>query len=319
MSDRSRFLRRRLKTGIALALLAAAAWPFSARADWREDIGTFRVGILAEPGAGNTVAGLGRLTDAYSRALGMKVEFFVARDYGALVEAQLAGRIQYAVYSALAYAAARHRCGCVEPLVAPTDGDGAVGVRSVLIARQGRLAGPSDIASRKVALGPADSVTGSLLPLAELAGIASGGTPGGLSPNAADLLRASSASAAEAMLADGQADAIFGWQPAAREDGPDLPGGTVARLEAAGIAAADLKVVWRSRLLRYGPHAVLKSLDPETRRRLSVFLVNLKAQSPEIYDLLEGRHAGGFAAVSAQDYRLAEDLLVRIPDEAERQ
>ncbi|TPN90252.1 hypothetical protein FJ980_29260, partial [Mesorhizobium sp. B1-1-5] len=48
----------------ALAALGAASSP--ARADWRDDIGTFRIGIVAEPGGGNTVPGLARLTDAYA-------------------------------------------------------------------------------------------------------------------------------------------------------------------------------------------------------------------------------------------------------------
>ncbi|TIR80225.1 MAG: phosphonate ABC transporter substrate-binding protein, partial [Mesorhizobium sp.] len=120
-------------------------------ADWRADIGTFRIGIVAEPGGGNTVPGLARLTDAYTNALGMKVEFVVARDYAALIEAQASGRIQYAVYSALAYATASERCGCVEPLVAPVDADGAAGVRSVLVTRDGKVPGLTAIASHRIA------------------------------------------------------------------------------------------------------------------------------------------------------------------------
>ncbi|WP_292435466.1 PhnD/SsuA/transferrin family substrate-binding protein, partial [Mesorhizobium sp.] len=151
----------------ALAVLSAAP---PAHADWRADIGTFRIGIVAEPGGGNTVPGLARLTDAYTNALGMKVEFVVARDYAALIEAQASGRIQYAVYSALAYATASERCGCVEPLVAPVDADGAAGVRSVLVTRDGKVPGLTAIASHRIAIAPADNVAGSLLPLTGLAG-----------------------------------------------------------------------------------------------------------------------------------------------------
>uniref|UniRef100_UPI0038B2F65B PhnD/SsuA/transferrin family substrate-binding protein n=1 Tax=Mesorhizobium neociceri TaxID=1307853 RepID=UPI0038B2F65B len=118
---------RALATTVALLAL-----PYTAHADWRDQIGTFRIGIVAEPGAGNTVPGLALLTDAYGKALGMKVEFVVAHDYAALIEAQANARIQYAVYSATAYATASERCGCVEALVAPVDADGATGIRSVL-------------------------------------------------------------------------------------------------------------------------------------------------------------------------------------------
>ena len=264
----------------------------------------FRIGIVAEPGAGNTVAGLGLLKDAYARALGTKVEFLVARDYGALVEAQAAGRVQYAIYSALAYAAASERCGCVEPVAAPLDENGAVGIRSVLIARRDGMPDVAGIASYKVAAGPAGSAAGWLLPLAGL-----GGEPAKLAEDAPYLLRAESASAAEAMFADGQADALFGWQPAAADGEADPPGGTLARLEAAGVAPSDLRVVWKSEPLRFGPHAVLKSLDPEIKRRLGVFLVNLKAQSPEIYDLVERHHAGGFVRAAAPDYAAAQAVV----------
>ncbi len=294
----------------AAAALLAVAPPRPAAAGGQPE--TFRIGMVAEPGAANTVAGLGMLTDAYSKALGMKVEFLVARDYGALIEAQAAGQVQYAVYSALAYAAASQRCGCVVPLAAPTDADGAIGIRSILIARDGKVTGPDGLASHEVAVAPRENVAGWLLPMAELAGLETG-----LSGNPPFLRRGASASQAEAMLRDGAADALFGWQPAAADGAADPPGGTLARLEAAGIDPSALKVVWKSGLLRYGPHAVLKSLDPELRRRLGVFLINLRAQSPEIYDLLETRHSGGFAVTGEADYHSAEAVLRAISAEGQ--
>ena len=69
---------------VAVLCIAALCLAMPALAGWREDIGTFRVGIVAEPGAGNTIAGLAALNEAYSKALGLKVEFFVARSYAAL-------------------------------------------------------------------------------------------------------------------------------------------------------------------------------------------------------------------------------------------
>lgn len=282
----------------ALAAFGAATWP--ACADWRDDIGTFRIGIVAEPGGGNTVPGLARLTDAYANALGMKVEFVVARDYAALIEAQASGRVQYAVYSALAYATASERCGCVEPLVAPVDSDGAVGIRSVLVTRDGKLPDLAAMASHRIAIAPADNVGGALLPLTALS--AEGVRIARDSPF---LARAASATAAETMLAGGEADALFGWEPAGADGQPGHSDGTFARLEAAGIPEASLRVVWTSGLLRYGPHAVRSDLDPEAKRRLTVFLTNLKSQTPDVYDLLERAHSGGFTPALPKDYAMA--------------
>ena len=243
--------------------LRRLAWRTPASAGWREDIGTFRVGIVAEPGAGNTIAGLAELNDAYSKALGLKVEFFVASSYAALIDAQASSRIEYAIYSASAYASAYQRCECVEPLVAPTGEDGSVGIRSVLIAKDGRLPSAADLAGRRIALLPPDSIAGHQLPLAAF-------QPGGKPLSGAEtfFVKAASAEAAEAMLVEGSVDAIFGWMPAASPGAPDIEGGTLARLEAAGVDRAALSIVWRSEVLRYGPHAVSSGLDPEPKRRL---------------------------------------------------
>ncbi|CCV15586.1 PhnD/SsuA/transferrin family substrate-binding protein [Mesorhizobium sp. STM 4661] len=297
-------MKHALKASAAILALLGASWPGPARADWRDDIGTFRIGIVAEPGAGNTLPGLALLTDAYTKALGMKVEFVVARDYAALIEAQANARIEYAVYSATAYATASERCSCVEPLVAPIDSDGAIGIRSVLLTRNGKVPDLTAMEAHRVVMAPSDSVGGSLLPLA---GLAAEGVK--VAEDAPFLTHASSAAAAEAMLVDGEADALFGWIPSAADDGPDIAGGTVARLEVAGLSKTAFQIVWRSGLLRYGPHAVRSNLDPEAKRRLTVFLTNLRSISPDIYDLLEAKHSGGFTVVDPQDYAMAAAVV----------
>jgi phosphonate transport system substrate-binding protein len=302
-------MKRALTTYATMMTLLAASWSNPVRADWRDDIGTFRIGLVAEPGAGNTVPGLATLTDAYTNALGMKVEFVVARDYAALIEAQTNGRVEYAVYSATAYATALQRCRCVEPLVAPVDSDGAVGIRSVLLTRGGKVQDIAAMKAHRIAMAPSDSVGGSLLPLA---GLAAEGVK--VPEDAPFLIHASSATAAETMLVDGEADALFGWAPVAAGGQSDVPGGTEARLEAAGIGEPELKTVWMSGPLRYGPHAVRSDLDPEAKRRLTMFLTNLKSMSPDVYDLLETKHSGGFTIAGPKDYDMAVAIVGMVSD-----
>jgi phosphonate transport system substrate-binding protein len=283
---------------MAVGLVAPAA------ADWRKEIGVFKVGLVAEPGAGNSIAGLGELRDAYGKVLGMEVEFFVARGYAALIDAQASGRIDYAIYSATAFAAAYRRCECVEPLVAPTGDDGSIGIRSVLIARDGRLLPETDPATHRIALLPPDSVAGYQLPLA---GFRPGGKP--LSGEESFFVKAQSAEAAEAMLADGSVDAIFGWMPAMPSDVAETDAGTVARLVAAGLDRSTLDIVWRSEPLRYGPHAVSSRLDPEPKRRLAAFLTGLRRDDAELYERIETHRLGGFRAASQSDYAAALEMV----------
>jgi len=297
---------RRPATWKALAVLTAA-WALAqpAMAGWREDIGTFRVGIVAEPGAGNAIPGLTELSEAFGEALGMKVEFFVARSYPALIDAQVSGRIDYAVYSASAYAAASLRCECIEPLVAPTGVDGSTGIRSVLIVLDGKISTTDDLTGSKIALLPPDSVAGHQVPLAMF-------RPGGRSLMGTEdfLLQAGSAEAAETLLIDGVADAIFGWITAMPPNAPDATpsGGTIARLEAAGIDRSRLTVVWQSDTLRYGPHAVSIALHPDPKGRLTEFLTRMKLADPEMYERLEAYRLGGFTPAAASDYALALEV-----------
>jgi phosphonate transport system substrate-binding protein len=292
---------------VALAAVSlAAALSSPAHAGWREDMKTFRVGMIARQDAGQAVPGLSVLKRSYSMALGIPVEMFVARDYAALIDAQATGRVDYAIFSTTAYATAQLLCACVEPVVAPVGDDGTIGIAAVLVTRDGRLPGLAAMAGHRVAIAPQDSLAGSMLAEFDLAGHKIGLT--GTEPY---LVRAESASAAEAMLVEGSVDAIFGWAPEPGKEGPEVAGGTIERLVSAGLDRSSLEIVWRSQPLRYGPHALRQGLDAEVRTILVRFLTSLKSFQPDVYDLLETGHGGGFVEVGLRDYAAAVDMVRR--------
>lgn len=289
--------RHVLSAGAALLLNA----PGGARADWRADIGTFRVGIVGEPGKDTTVAGLAELKRAYTLALGLPVEFFVADSYRALIEAQANRRVEYAVYSTMAYAAAALSCACVEPLVAPTAASGAIGIRSVLITTAADFTDIKAIGSHRVAVAGTDDLAGALVPLSALRGL------GLLQGGDSFLVRVPTVEEGEARLLAGTVDAMFGWVETGIGTTP-LPGsGSLQRL--AQMGRTDVRLVWTSELLRFGPHAIRTDLDTEVRRRLVPFLTGLNSSAPEVFALLEAHHTGGFAPVDEADYATALDLV----------
>jgi phosphonate transport system substrate-binding protein len=285
---------RRLLPATVLALAVLAAMP--AQAGWRVQIGTFRIGMVAQPGAGRTVLGLSRIKEAFSRVLAMPVEVFVARDLPALIDAQTNARIDYAVYPTTAYAITSRLCACVEPIAAAIGEDGSTGLRAVLIARSARAADLSNLAGLRIAYPPAGAVPGSLL--------AAGGPYGiDLSAAGAALVETDGAAGAERLFLDGAVDGILGWEPASPAGQPS--DGTQVRLTAAGADPASLSVLWRSEPLRYGPHAIRRGLDPEVKAALVPFLTGLRDVMPDVYDLLETQHGGGFMPVSQEDYATA--------------
>jgi phosphonate transport system substrate-binding protein len=281
---------------VVAAVLSLASQPASA--DWRTDLGTFRIGIVASKAAGDAVLRLAAIKSAYSDALGVPVEVFFARDYAALIDAQATARIDYAVHTALSYAATWQLCACIEPIAAPVGGDGAIGIRSALIVRKGTVAGADALVGRTIALGPADSVAGAMLPLAEFQ---LDGKP--LSGDEAFIRQVGSASEAEDLFAAGSIDGLFGWATASPDAEP--PSGTVARLVAGGIASAEMNMVWTSDLVPYGPHAVRTNLAPAAKAALKDFLLGLKTGPPELHELLAPAHNGGFAEIAHDAYLAA--------------
>jgi phosphonate transport system substrate-binding protein len=113
------------------------------------------------------------------------------------------------------------------------------------------------------------------------------------------------------MLIEGTVDAIFGWASEPGKDGAEAAGGTIDRLVSAGLDRSSLAIVWRSQPLRYGPHVLRQGLDAEVRTILVRFLTALRSFQPDVYDLLETDHGGGFVEVGPQDYAAVVEMVRR--------
>ena len=280
---------------VAIAGLAAASLLLTlpASAGWREDLGTIRIGVVEDPRG--VSQDLSAEQAAWEQALGLPVSLVALRDFGAIIDAQATARIDYAVYSATAYAAAWRLCSCVEPLVAPVWPDGTTGMRAVLIAREGGPASVEDAFGRRIALGPADAILTRLLPLATL-------TPGGreLVGDEDFFVGPRSDSEGLELFADGEVDALFGWVPD-RGDG-ETRGGTLERLAVAGVE--DPRVLWTSQPLRFGAHVVRRDMPEEAKAALRSHLAALALERPDVLDAIGGE-GGSLAAVSHADYETA--------------
>ena len=257
-----------------------------------------------------TAPGLEALRRSYSTALGMPVDFFIARDFAMLIDAQATSRVEYAVYSATAYATAVELCQCVEPIAAPTDVDGARGIRSILLARKGKMASVSDLPKIKTVAPPSDDISGSVAPFALLS------REGVLRDEAPFITVAPSAIEAENIFVKGEADALLGWERISASGVAVLQGGTVDRLRRAGVDVGALDRIWASPVMPYGPHVVVKSLNAEAKTLLSEFLIGLHAADPQAYDLLSGGHSGGFVAVDDSAYAPVHNIVrtMMLPD-----
>jgi len=289
---------------IVLGAFALVGLSGPAHADWRKEMGRFRIGVAAPRITELTPAEIDKLKSAYATALGVPVELVVLPDIPARIDAQATERVDYAMETSAAYAAAYLACECVEPLVAPIGTDGSLGIRSILLVRPD--IDDKGLKSATIAL-PSDAAkAAALVPVSTY--MLSGKETDGTQDN---FINAGSFEKAENLFAAGKIDGFFGWVPA-NGDEKQPSGGTLARLSAEGLGQDGYRIAWESSLLRYGPHAVRGNLAPEAKLILRRFLVSLSTSDPETYDLIDRVHGGGFVAVGTHDYRLPLKMLSAI-------
>jgi phosphonate transport system substrate-binding protein len=247
---------------------SAPAW-----ADWRKDMGTFRVGLSASDSKALSQAELDILRLGFSKALSMPVDITIMRDYPALIDAQVSGRIEYAIYSASAYAAAWLLCECVEPLVAPVQTNGATGIRSVLVMNANATFTRMDLNGIRVGIPGKDSVSGFATPMAEyLVGSRALNKTESFLKHYPDMETTLSA------LSKGEVDGFFGWvssdDKAAIASAGLMDHGTAQAITVQGVTT-EIKLPWISSLHKFGPHAVRRNLPSEAKQTLIQFLLSL--------------------------------------------
>ncbi|MBO6540997.1 MAG: PhnD/SsuA/transferrin family substrate-binding protein [Rhizobiaceae bacterium] len=298
--QRSRWKRFAPLRAAAAALAVTTAVP--AQADWQQDFGTLRIGMVS-PSGGRAIPGVSRMKAAFAEAAGVPAEIFAAKDYEALIRAMASGRIHYAVFSATAYAAADAYCQCVEPLAAPRAVDGAVGLRAVIVARRDKALTLPELSDARIVAGPNRTPGPQSLALAALE---KAGLPGSAVSHAISL------NAAEKAFVAGEAHAVVGWIPAYMHDGVKPKSGTLARLEQSSVDLDSVSVVWSSGVLAFGPHAARRDMPKELKERLGSFLATLYDSHPEIYALVEPYRGGGFAQIEPAAYEAAGVIVSKL-------
>ncbi|MFZ1680917.1 MAG: phosphonate ABC transporter substrate-binding protein, partial [Rhizobiaceae bacterium] len=135
-------------------------------------------------------------------------------------------------------------------------------------------------------------------------GTLAGGKPVGR--DSAFLAVKGSAEEALAMFVRGDADGLVGW--VASDGATDLARGTRALAIQAGAPGDGLSEIWRSAFLRFGPHAVRRTLPAEAKSAIIAFLTGLRDADPDLYELVEPRHGGGFQPAAHKDYAAAAGI-----------
>ncbi len=302
----SRAPRLALLVGIALMVVAGAVRPL--HAEWRDDHKALRIGFLASDGASYDMARLEPFRAYLQSSLSLPVELVPATSYAVLIDAQATDRVQYAIHSATSYATAAAVCHCVEPLAMPSAFDGARGFYAVLIARaDGPISAMADARGTRLALAGPDSIAGRLAPMTFL-------PHQGIDPASyfSSVIETESPEAAVNALLTGNADVAAAWSSLTGDAADGFDFGVLSRMVTAGTLSMDqIRLIWASPLIPFGPHAVRNDLPDDLKSELLDALTNMATAAPQALDAVDRSSigGGGFVAAAASDYTVINDLI----------
>lgn len=282
-------IRSWLVIGIIASLLFMGNFQ-RANADWRTDLGVFRIGIVVGNDVGDNAARVEPFRLAIAKALGMKVEIFPARNMVALIEALRSSRIEYAIYSASAYATTWVLCECVEPLVLPMADDQTSMFRSIIITKQSGPKQLSELTIDNMAIPISNAVGAYEIALFELK--EQGVLPEGLSSSS----KLKSSEQALNEFYAGKYGALLGWRSLAGDRFTGYSRGSLKELaNRDGGEATAYKVLWESSDIPHSPHAIRKNIPAEAKEILKTLLQQISLDDLAAYDAIETQYGGGFA------------------------
>lgn len=298
-------------TVIAITAGLGLSWTImGAKADgvdqWKRETGVFRIGVAADQSSPKGSAQYERFRQAIELALDMPVEVFVAPSMPALIDAQASGRVDYSVQSGIAYWATQQLCGCIEPLVAPSAQGGATGLRSVLIVDTDDLTELDELSEASIALGPPDSLTAAMIPMASFRWDGKALADSGL--NTAEFATVDLAMEA---LIEGRVNAMFGWDHGPDDSESIGQGELVVRLNER--AREDrFNILWTSESYPFGPHVVATSTPDAIKQELRSTMLALDEEAPLAFDEISTVFAGSFQRVGSAEYAAYGVLITKV-------
>ncbi len=278
-----------------------------AQADWRKDVGTFRIGLVAGSDIERKLAQVEPFRAAVSQVLGLRVEIFPTKNFRTLINTLSAARIEYAIISASAYATAWKICECLEPLALPRSAQGGEGYNSIVISGKDGLADISSLANARVGALTKSSFAGHLFAAFEL-------SKQGIVLN--DVKFEESGEKTVRQFVDGKYDALIGWSSMIGDPTTGYSHGTMRLIAELNEGKTQpFRVIWQSPAIPHRPHVVRKSLAVEAKNLLRELLVNLYSSDPIAYDAIEPNFGGGFVAARHSQFLPIINYVQSLADE----
>lgn len=281
----------------------AATVPVSA--DWRSEIGTFAVGLLGGENEADRLRRYDCLDTLLTERLGVPVELYPAADYAGVMQGLLAGQLHMAGLGASAYAGIHLQDEtAVDPFVTVAQLDGSLGYYAVVLVRASSdMETIEDLAGRSLAFADPNSMSGYLVPKAELEAqgfpesfFSRTGFGGGHEQGVIAVL-------------NGQYDAAATWISGQGEREQGFSRGNLRRMVDNGLLDMnDIRIVWRSSLIPNGPIVKRADLPQEAKDIVAETYATMHETDPACFAAVTGGDALRFEPIGHDFYQGAVEM-----------
>ena len=284
-----------LVTG-ATALSSGAAFA----QDWREQLPTFRVGLLGGENDADRLRDNECLKEDLEELLGIPVELFPAPDYAGVMQGLLADQLDYAQLGASGYAGIYLQDeDAVEPLFTNMQIDGSLGYYSVMYTRaDSGITSLEDMEGHSLAFADPNSTSGYLVPLAEL-------TRQGIDLDSYFSATGFGGGHEQAVVAvlNGQYDGGVTWSSGVGDKAEGYSRGNLRSMVDKGMLDMDeLNIIWQSNLITNGPNVIRKDLPQELKDMVTGAMLRLPVEDPECFQAIAQGDARGYFPVGVDFY-----------------
>lgn len=289
---KSNTLFRNLSAFLFAFTIAVFATIDVSKADWRKDIGVFRIGIVTSDRSQEALDRLTPFKLAISEALDIEVDFFRARNATTLINALADERIEYAIFSASSYALAWVSCECIEPIAVPRSKDSTDGYHTILISAPDGPKTLEEVKGNSIGVLSDSSITGIALAKHVLGEkniiIGDEQTPTTKKETADQTLNA---------FLEGEFKLLIGWSSMTGDPSVGYSRGNLRQLSnKLSSSVRNYKVIWKSDQIPHRPHVMRKKLHGDAKKILRTTLLQMYEKDPVAYDSIEPVYGGGFVA-----------------------
>ncbi len=277
-------------------------FPVAGRRAWAAQVPQIRIGIL---GGENETDRLGRyegFRKLMEDTFAVPTRLFLAADFAGVTQAFGAGQLDIASVGPAVYAAAwLDTNGGVEPLVVAEQEDGSAAYVGVMITRaDSGITNLEGMRGKSLGYPDPQSASGYLIPRFAL-------RRSGIDPATYFSRTGFAGGHEQAVIAvlQRQFDAAFTWASGQGDPAAGYSRGNLrAMVDKGTLNMRDLRVVWQTEPVIYGPLTVRRSLPDAFKEDMKLFHLALPKAHPEIYRAVERGDGQGYREVTHAQFQI---------------